>query len=608
MRRFFTLFFVLSLVVAATAQVSFNGRAIKNKRILARESVMKSKSSVFASKAHHTKLAGLITDQPEGEAKQYVRSGFAFDNIDNTLYITEQTDKTTIVYDQDGTTVYIKNIVNGLANGFGDSWAVGTISDDGTKITVSLDQTVGWSYQYECGMHLAWGKTVINDDNTMVNFVRDETVTEAVYVIDGDKISLQGTSGRTEFEQNIQDFVAEGLTCCYEDDGAWPGYLEWNTVLTEKVPVPVPDIITEQPAGELHSYMRSGGNIYQGWDAPMLTSQSGMTDVVYDADGKTVYLRDVVYDVASDVWVKGTLSDDGTKITVPMGQYLYWDEGEENGMVLQWMSTNVETVEDEDGNEQSQLTLTVHLGVTEATYTIADGTISLDNSQGDLNASYPDCYIATGLGVVYDNDLTFCAMDFNTVYNEFHLVPAIPADPILYDDSWFDSGSEDGYSCFDFTINPEDVDGNYIDLKYTSYCIFTDDDIPFVFEAATYINDLEEDATEIPYEIYSSGYDFDTSRIYFYRTNEGDNPLFASRIGIQVHYDVPVVNRDGETTIVRNSSNIVYWESSPTGINDVKSYPVVSDDAYYNVMGQRFTGDNLPAGIYIHNGKKVIVK
>ena len=32
------------------------------------------------------------------------------------------------------------------------------------------------------------------------------------------------------------------------------------------------------------------------------------------------------------------------------------------------------------------------------------------------------------------------------------------------------------------------------------------------------------------------------------------------------------------------------------------------DDAYYNMMGQRFTGKNLPAGIYIHNGKKIIVK
>ncbi len=32
------------------------------------------------------------------------------------------------------------------------------------------------------------------------------------------------------------------------------------------------------------------------------------------------------------------------------------------------------------------------------------------------------------------------------------------------------------------------------------------------------------------------------------------------------------------------------------------------DDAYYNLMGQKFSAGNLPAGIYIHNGKKVMVK
>jgi hypothetical protein len=30
--------------------------------------------------------------------------------------------------------------------------------------------------------------------------------------------------------------------------------------------------------------------------------------------------------------------------------------------------------------------------------------------------------------------------------------------------------------------------------------------------------------------------------------------------------------------------------------------------AYYNIMGQKMDANNLPAGIYIHNGKKVLVK
>ena len=135
---------------------------------------------------------------------------------------------------------------------------------------------MAWSYQFEAGIGLAWGRTVVNEDNTMVSFERDETVTEAVYTISDGKLTLQGTNGRTEFQNEIQDFVAEGLTCCYEDDGAWPGFLEWNTVLTEKPVIPAPDIINEQPEGELRQYVRTGCNIYQGWMGPVLTEQKGM--------------------------------------------------------------------------------------------------------------------------------------------------------------------------------------------------------------------------------------------------------------------------------------------------------------------------------------------
>ena len=35
---------------------------------------------------------------------------------------------------------------------------------------------------------------------------------------------------------------------------------------------------------------------------------------------------------------------------------------------------------------------------------------------------------------------------------------------------------------------------------------------------------------------------------------------------------------------------------------------VKGDNNYYNLMGQKFNGSNLPAGIYIHNGKKVVIK
>ena len=227
----------------------------------------------------------------------------------------------------------------------------------------------------------------------------------------------------------------------------------------------------------------------------------------------------------------------------------------------------------------------------------------LDFAQGEY---WPNSTATLGCGT----NVALPVTEISYTYEEQgeQLVPAVPADPVLYDDAWFDSGEEDGYSCLDFLVKAEDVDGNPIDRTHILYSIFTDDDVPFVFDAATYSVDLDEDMTEIPYEIYNDGYDFDVSRIYFYRTNMGDNPMFTRRIGIQVHYDVPVTTGGKETTIVRNSSNIVYWNLEATAITEVNATPATGDNAYYNMMGQRFTGKNLPAGIYIHNGKKVIVK
>jgi len=52
---------------------------------------------------------------------------------------------------------------------------------------------------------------------------------------------------------------------------------------------------------------------------------------------------------------------------------------------------------------------------------------------------------------------------------------------------------------------------------------------------------------------------------------------------------------------------IVYEKSSTDGISEVKVGATTSD-AIYNLQGVRMNGKNLPAGIYVKNGKKFIVK
>ena len=86
--------------------------------------------------------------------------------------------------------------------------------------------------------------------------------------------------------------------------------------------------------------------------------------------------------------------------------------------------------------------------------------------------------------------------------------------------------------------------------------------------------------TEIPYSIYSDGYDITDHMIYIYGTNNSDWPLFTWRIGIQVYY-----TDHG----VKTASDIVYLEVFPnpsTAISEVSVIKSVANVRYYNMAGQ----------------------
>ena len=346
------------------------------------------------------------------------------------------------------------------------------------------------------------------------------------------------------------------------------------------------DIITEQPEGEVVTYKRGGAflvvSLY-GYDA---TTQTGQTKVCYAPDGKTVYIQDpLAYGEGVGAWVQGELSDDGTTITVPLGQYVSYNEEYDYGLVLAWGATSLLDL----GDDFYWLDFTPQEGVDAVTYAVdaAQGTIALQGSEGDLDAEYPNNLNALGLAGVWSDDGTIATLEWNTVWTELgEAVPAVPANPEALE--FFDCGDESGYTRFDFNINLTDQEGNPLNSDYVTYSIFTDDDQLFTFDAATYGagNGFDTDMTEIPYGY--SGEDFYLRRVYFYRTNKGDNPFFTRRIGIQVYYTV-----DG----VRNASDIVYIDVYPfSGVDGVQQGKTVTSQRYYNLAGQQVTE---PAGVAI---------
>lgn len=65
------------------------------------------------------------------------------------------------------------------------------------------------------------------------------------------------------------------------------------------------------------------------------------------------------------------------------------------------------------------------------------------------------------------------------------------------------------------------------------------------------------------------------------------------------------VTEDGKT-VYKGDTYDAKYDSNPSGIDDVNVTTLPSDDSYYNMQGQRVSEPQ--AGIYIHNGKKVVVK
>ena len=347
------------------------------------------------------------------------------------------------------------------------------------------------------------------------------------------------------------------------------------------------DIITEQPEGRVVNYLRSGEYVLSSLYGYEPAAQTGRVKVVYADDGSTVYIQDILcYAEGTGTWVVGELSPDGLTITVPLGQYVAYNEQYGYGVVLAWGSTDVIDL----GDDFYWFEFYADERETEVVYAIdpESGTITMQGSEGDMNNPYPYDCVATGLAGIWSDDGSIATIEWGSTWTVMgEAVPAVPADPEVIE--FFDCGDESGYTRLDFNINLVDVDGNPLNSDYLTYSIFTDDDELFTFDVETYgaLNGLDTDMTEVPYGF--SGEDFYLRRVYFYRTNEGENPMFTWRIGIQLNYTV-----DGIT----NKSNIVYLDvyPKPSAVEEVSTGKSVSSVRYFNVAGQEMTQ---PSGLTI---------
>jgi len=150
-----------------------------------------------------------------GTETLYYRTGESF-FYNSGIYMGSQDGYAYVFYDEDGSTVYMRNPVYGWNGG---TWVKGTISGD--KITVPLGQYLTWTDDF-VGLKTAWGECTFPTDST-VEFTVDPSVTEITYTIAGNTITLDGTSEYVGLAT-----VMDSAYVDYED--GWYPNLDYSTV------------------------------------------------------------------------------------------------------------------------------------------------------------------------------------------------------------------------------------------------------------------------------------------------------------------------------------------------------------------------------------------
>lgn len=242
------------------------------------------------------------------------------------------------------------------------------------------------------------------------------------------------------------------------------------------------DIITEQPAGTVKRYLRTGRAMMGSWGEVYEYDQNGsVSKVVFGDDGESVYFYMPLSSVTYPAWVKGTLSTDGTTITVPAGQQIVYgitepdpDEGYEGGEVYAF---RLHLMELKDGGNGT------------FTYVIAEGdpdiVWTVDQATGELRLTCTDVDAYNIMGIVYDtpespeDDGQWNGYaDYNTVYVPFNDEPTVMPEGLqteqysmLYEqsDSW--SGTKVLGKLVDVAFQGNDVYVTHFSADYPETCI-----------------------------------------------------------------------------------------------------------------------------------------
>ena len=423
----------------------------------------------------------------------------------------------------DGNDVYVQ----GLAFYFWDAWLKGTLNTETGIITFPSGQFVG----------------------------QDASGNEYMVGYNGDFCDIQYEyDAEAKTLTQLTPYILESKTKTGHDEKGYPSYWGFWIVSSFRAGEPVEVTPVTAPEGletETYVFTASCPNGDE-WETYAYQIQVGF-------DGKDVYLKGFSDDI-SDMWAKGTLSEDGKTVTIPAKQYL--------GHISSWT-----------GTYDFYLTAMDEYGAYE------DIVLAYDAETNTFSTN--QTIILNGSMFTYEPYQFFKNVEIIKMAD----VAATPADPSINDYKL--EGVT--YPYIEFVIPTQDTEGNELLTSKLFYIVWIEQEEveqPFTVIAAQY-RDVEEDWVEIPYEwddrydIYKGG-----STFYF---NPTDAIVPGMKIGIQsIYYGGGV----------RNTSNIV-WMDKPVGINHVNA-ETDNKVVIFDLQGRRVT---VPTkGLYIVNGKKVMMR
>lgn len=242
--------------------------------------------------AEHAADASIITEQPAGEVRTYMRKGVSLLSLDG-VYVEEgqrQMGLIKTVFAQDGS-VYFYEIVSAAAGGGTKSWVKGTMSADKKTITVPMKQNVLYFESKDCYIQL----NMVNYDSTKDEYTLDETTKEVTFSYEEGVLRMQGTS-RNHFL---------GLT--YSDNGEWAMYGDYDTeyLLFNEVEVTPPANLKTQ------KFVMSAQDYQQN-------VVSSCVEIGFD--GNDAYMKGICYKTSPKAWIKGVKQ--GNKLVFKSNQYM----------------------------------------------------------------------------------------------------------------------------------------------------------------------------------------------------------------------------------------------------------------------------------------------